>query len=102
MAVRAIAGLVALALLSACATPAPNETVTILPAPDGHVGGVVVQRGESRQVLDRPYATIRSGESQVTQASAAQVRQDFGATLQALPPRPSSFLLYFVLGTDVL
>ena len=101
MAFHAVAALLALAILTACATP-PNETIVIVPAPDGHVGGVVVQRGDSRQVLDRAYATIRPGESQVTQASAAQVRQEFGTTLQALPPRPTTFLLYFVLGTDEL
>ena len=101
MAPHAVAALVVLAALAACATP-PNETIVVLPAPDGHVGGVVVQRGDNRQLLDKPYATIRSGESQVTQASAAEVRQQFDSTLQALPPRPSAFLLYFVLGTDEL
>src|SRR5215217_6764197 len=101
MAVLAVAALIALALLTAAPAP-PNETVVVLPAPDGHVGGVVVQRGEKRQLLDRAYAASRSGESQVTQVSAAEVRQGFGATLQSLPPRPASFLLYFVLGTDEL
>ena len=100
MALPAAAAL-SLLLLAACATK-PNETIVILPPPDGHVGGVVVQRGGERQVLDKPYAAIRSGESQVTQASAAEVNQDFGATLQSLPPRPATFLLYFVLGTDEL
>jgi outer membrane protein OmpA-like peptidoglycan-associated protein len=101
MALPAAAALCALILLAACATP-PNESIVVLPAPDGHVGGVVVQRGSDRQVLDQPYATIRSGESKVTQASAAEVRQDFATTLQSLPPRPTTFLLHFVLGTDEL
>jgi OOP family OmpA-OmpF porin len=101
MAIRAVAGAAALALLTACATP-PNETVVVLPPPDGHVGGVVVQRGENRQTLDRPYAGIRSGASEVSQLSAAEVRQAFGATLQSLPPRPATFVLHFVLGTDEL
>jgi len=98
-AVLAVAAVLATVLLTA--TP-PNETVVVLPAPDGHVGGVVVHRFGGQQVLDRPYAGIRSGESQVTQLAGAEVRADFATTLEALPPRPATFLLYFVLGTDEL
>jgi outer membrane protein OmpA-like peptidoglycan-associated protein len=101
MAVLAIAAIAVLAFLLAPPSP-PNETVVVLPAPDGHVGGVVVERGDQRQVLDRPYATSRSGESQISQLSEAEVRQSFGATLGSLPSRPASFLLYFVLATDEL
>jgi hypothetical protein len=90
-AVLAVAALVAIAILAA--KPAPNETVVVLPAPDGHVGGVVVQRGDNRQILDRPYAGIRSGESQVTQLADSEVQQSFAGTLQSLPPRPATFLL---------
>jgi outer membrane protein OmpA-like peptidoglycan-associated protein len=99
-AVLAVTALVIFAALTA--GPAPNETIVVVPAPDGHVGGVVVQRGENRQVLDRPYAGIRSGESQVSQFPADEVRQSFASTLQSLPPRPATFLLYFVIGTDEL
>lgn len=100
-AVLAIAALIVFAALTATPTP-PSETIVVLPAPDGHVGGVLVQRGNSRQLLDRPYAGIRSGSSAVTQLSAAEVRQGFAATLQALPPRPATFVLHFVTGTDEL
>jgi outer membrane protein OmpA-like peptidoglycan-associated protein len=92
------AALTAALLLAACA--APNETVVVLPAPDGHVGGVVVQRGDDRQVLDKPYAANRAGKA--TTLSAAEVKESFGPTLQSLPARPASFLLYFVTGTDEL
>jgi len=100
-AVLAVAALIAVAALTATPAP-PNETIVVLPAPDGHVGGVVVQRGDSRQLLDKPYAGIRSGESGVTQLPASEVRQRFGATLVALPPRPATFVLHFVTGTDEL
>lgn len=79
-----------------------NETVVLLPGADGKVGTVVVQRGEERQVLNQPYAAIRSGQSEVTLLSAAEVQQSFGNTLEALPQRPSAFLLYFTTGTDEL
>jgi len=81
---------------------APKETVVVLPSADGHTGTVVVQRGEARQVLNQPYATSRSDEAQVAQLSAAEVKQEFGTTLQALPARPTAFILYFVTGTDEL
>ena len=99
-AVLAVAAVVIVAVIAS--RSAPNETVVVLPAPDGHVGGVVVQRGDERQVLDRAYAGIRSGESQVSQVSPAEVEQSFAGTLQSLPPRPATFVLYFVLGTDEL
>jgi outer membrane protein OmpA-like peptidoglycan-associated protein len=79
-----------------------NETVVVLPSADGHTGTVVVQRGETRQVLDQPYATSRTGHSEVEQLSDTEVRQSFGDTLQALPARPTAFMLYFVTGTDEL
>lgn len=81
---------------------APKETVVVLPSPDGHTGTVVVQRGETRQVLNQPYATSRSDEDKVAQLSDAEVKQIFGPTLQALPARPAAFVLYFITGTDEL
>jgi outer membrane protein OmpA-like peptidoglycan-associated protein len=80
----------------------PNETVVVLPGPDGKTGTVIVQRGETRQVLDQPYAASRSGEEQVARLSDAQVRESFGSTLQALPARPTAFMLHFITGTDEL
>ena len=82
--------------------PATNETVVVLPGPDGKVGTVVVQRGETRQVLDQPYAASRTGEAEVARLSDAEVRENFGATLQALPARPTAFMLHFITGTDEL
>lgn len=98
----AVLALAALIVFAAVTATPPGETVVVVPAPDGHVGGVVVQRGDERLILDRPYAGIRKGESQVTQFSPEEVRRQFGGALQSLPPRPESFLLYFVVGTDEL
>src|SRR2546421_2054318 len=80
----------------------PNETVVVLPGPDGKTGTVVVQRGDSRQVLNEPYAASRSGASEVAKLSDTEVRENFGATLRALPARPTAFVLYFITGTDEL
>lgn len=98
MAAIAVVVLIALILFAPRQT---NETVTVLPSADGHIGTVVVQRGDERQVLNQPYATARSGEPVVV-LSAAEVRQTFGPTLEALPARPTVFMLHFVTGTDEL
>jgi len=62
---------------------------------------VVVQRGNEKQVLNQPYATTRNGDA-VQVLAAADVKETFGSTLQALPARPTIFLLYFTTGTDEL
>ena len=100
MGVLAVAAVIGLAVFFL--RPAPQETVVVLPGPDGKVGTVVVQRGETRQVLNQPYAASRSGENQVATLSATEVRDSFGGTLQALPARPTAFVLYFITGTDEL
>jgi len=96
----ALAVVALLALVYWVAKP-PNETVTVLPSADGHIGIVVVQRGNDKQVLNQPYATTRNGDA-VAVLSSDEVMKSFGATLQALPARPTIFLLYFVTGTDEL
>ena len=101
MAALAIVAAIGLAVFLLRPT-APKETVVVLPGPDGKAGTVVVQRGETRQVLNQPYATSRSGEDQVARLSDAEVKQTFGTTLQALPARPTAFVLYFITGTDEL
>jgi len=98
MAVLAVAALVALALL----TGRPVETFVVLPSADGHIGTVVVQRGDTRQVLNEAYATSRLGDAQVTKLSPRELDRVYGAALHALPDRPASFLLYFITGTDEL
>jgi outer membrane protein OmpA-like peptidoglycan-associated protein len=96
----ALAAVALLALVYWVAKP-PNETVTVLPSADGHIGTVVVQRGNDKQVLNQPYATTRNGDA-VQVLAVTDVKETFGSTLQALPARPTIFLLYFVTGTDEL
>jgi len=97
----ALAAVALLALVYWVAKP-PNESVTVLPsAIDGHVGAVVVTRGDKQRVLDKAYATTRNGDA-VLIMNPAQVDEAFAATLQALPSAPTVFTLYFVTGTDEL
>ena len=126
MAVALLGAILALVLLF----PGTKEMVVVVPSADGHVGMVVVERGEDRVILNEAYATSRvtsdgqihleklepkQVESQVKQlpgerASAPQPALEqvaaklpmFHDAIAALPPRPVSFLLYFVTGTDDL
>jgi|SRR5688572_30200239 len=93
------AAVAALASLAGCQTK-PPETVVVLPGPEGRAGTVVVDRGNERTVLDRPYAASRAGAP--VQLNEQVVRQNFGPALATLPERPAFFLLYFITGTDTL
>ena len=103
MLVLVLGALVILGAIYAEPVP-PEKTVVVLPSPDGHTGTVVVQRGGERHVLNQPFAASRltGGQSEMVQLSDAEVRQSFAVTLEALPARPTTFLLYFVRGTDEL
>lgn len=97
----AVAVVALLALVYWVAKP-PSESVTVIPSSDdGHIGSVVVQRGNDRVVLQQAYATTRDG-AKIVILPAEEIEQSFAATLQALPEKPAVFLLYFVTGTDEL
>jgi len=105
--------------------------VVVVPSADGHVGMVVVERGDDRVILNEAYATSRvTSDGQIhleklepKEAQAEEVASTSGAVpeekrpqlervaaslpmfhdaIAALPPRPVSFFLYFVTGTDDL
>jgi outer membrane protein OmpA-like peptidoglycan-associated protein len=75
----------------------------LLPGREGAAGTVVVQERGQEIVLDTAYASARTGAAgrlEAGPASADEVRQVFAAALAAEPPRPVTFILYFVEGTD--
>ncbi len=83
----------------------PGELVVVLPEKSGRVGTVVVERDGPQVVRDKAYAASRITGKQAPQAeqlAAPDVGSSFGDALRALPARPTSFLLYFELGTDTL
>lgn len=106
--------IVLLALVAAGCAEAPpkpaapsvaTELVAVIPGPDGHVGSVIVRSGGSDEVLDRAYAARRvtaDGRSARATVTPEDVSRAFGTTMQALPGRPTSFLLYFLEGKDEL
>ena len=71
----------------------------------GETGAVSVSQGGAERVLDAPYAAAQikePGRIEAAVSSADAVNREFGEALSALPPRPVSFLLYFVEGRDQL
>jgi outer membrane protein OmpA-like peptidoglycan-associated protein len=104
-----VASLAIALLAAACATPparnVPRETFVVLPAADGRVGSVVVKSDGRERVLDRAYAASRvetDGKIGGGILASQDIDRTFGAALAALPPKPSSFLLFFVEGRDEL
>jgi outer membrane protein OmpA-like peptidoglycan-associated protein len=82
-----------------------EELVVLVPAADGHIGTVVVEHGGKQTILNTAYSSfrVRGGEDASNSTVPSEdVRRDFGATLQAIPARPTSFTLYFMTGTDEL
>ncbi|MGH8481404.1 MAG: OmpA family protein [Nevskiaceae bacterium] len=75
---------------------------------DGHVGAVVVSRGDRRQLLDTAYASARSGPTGEIRMAALkpreleEVRRTFAAASEALPERAETYKLYFDLASDSL
>jgi len=105
------AAALATALLCGCATvqPAPTgpETlVVVVPSRhDGHVGAVVVNEGDQREVLNTAYAAARTdSHSQVHRSTmtADQVNALFADASAALPHRAVTYTLYFMLAKPEL
>jgi outer membrane protein OmpA-like peptidoglycan-associated protein len=98
------------ALLTAGCACAPEVTTTpalfvVVPAPDGHVGKIVVTSGGQSHAIDTAYGSQRvTGDGSVRSATLteAEVKAIFGTTMDALPGVPASFILYFLEGKDEL
>ena len=98
--------LLALAAVAAgCASSPRPALFAVVPGADGHVGAVVVRTDRKERVINSAYGAQRlhsDGSVEASRLTAAEVRREFGATLDALPGRPASFMLYFLEGKDEL
>ena len=92
-------GLIALYFL----LPNPIEgRVILLPGPDGKVGSVVVKSQGGEQTLNTAYAGVgvdTAGKLIAETGSADLVKKRYGALIEASPPRPVSFTVYFPSGS---
>jgi len=105
---RCAVAVLALALGACAAEPPKREQVArewmvVLPGPDGKAGSIVVSRAGQEQVLDRPFASARvqtDGTLKPVPTTRDAVHATFATTLEAMPPKPTSFQLYFLEGKD--
>ncbi len=86
-----------LVLLCAGCASSPNSYVMLIESPDGTTGKVFVSDTAGSRVLERSgQATALDGSSAATfEVPGEQARRDFGRTLDAQPPLPETFVLYF-------
>ena len=99
--------LLALAALAAGCASAPKTPAlfAVVPGADGHVGAVVVRTDREERVIDSAYGAQRlrrDGTVEASRLTAADVRREFGTTLDALPGKPATFTLNFLEGKDEL
>lgn len=93
--------LIGLLVLAGCA----SERVVLLPSADGQRSAVVVRTAAGEQRLIQPYAAaaIGPGGNALTYvASEDHVAGRFAGAIAAQPPRPLSFVVYFIEGSDAL
>ncbi|HPU51914.1 MAG TPA: OmpA family protein [Burkholderiaceae bacterium] len=95
-----VAALGALSLLAGCAST--REWYVVMPSQDGHAGSVVVTRDGADTVLEGAYSATASDVRGAYTADPKQVEQAFGAALQATPPRPVTYTLFFAANLDEL
>lgn len=101
--------LISIAIAAALAGAPPEEVaeqrIVLLPSANGSASAVVVQGTNGERLLDQPYASLevmRSGTTREVAMSQAAVKERYGQLLDAQPPRPKSFLLYFASGSNSL
>lgn len=97
------AALAVFLMLAACA----RDTVTLLPGADGGSSGtvaVLTEDGKSVALIDRPYQVgrIRGAAVETRTTNAEEVRRNYGALIDTLPPEPTVYILYFEEGTTTL
>ena len=103
---RLAAALVAAALAAGCASaPVAPALFAVLPAPDGHIGTIVVERDGDKRVVHAAYGAEQlaaDGTLHSHTLTQADVKARFGTTLAALPVPPATFILYFHTDSDEL
>jgi outer membrane protein OmpA-like peptidoglycan-associated protein len=90
--------------LGACSS---GDRVVLIADPDGHVGRVEVTNAGGSQTLDGDKSAVRVTNAKAPPSAPEPVtdqtiQQVWGKALEAMPPRPQTFLLYFKTGSTEL
>lgn len=92
-------------LLSALIGCGGHERAVLLPDQKGNSGALIIKSAGEETILDQPYSAAdvyADGQIKTRVLDPDFVRQQYGETLSALPPRPISFTLYFFADRDEL
>lgn len=84
---------------------ARDDLIALVAKSDGSYGSVVVHQENNALLLDAKQTAARvRGPFAVEPAvlTPEELRQTFGPALDALPPRPATYVLYFIEGKDEL
>lgn len=80
-----------------------NTFVVLIPNDDGQVGAVVVGNAAGERVLNQPSQRLDvAGSGAPVPVTEADLRRDFGDAIQARPPLPEQFTVFFRLGSTQL
>jgi len=98
--IKTALALAALVMLGGCA----SERIVLLPSADGRASSVVVRDASGEVVLSQSYAAVKRSQGANTpyQSTPDEVRERFAQALSAQPARPSTYVLYFESGGNVL
>ena len=88
-------------LLAGCAH---QDTVVLLPDPDGHVGVIEVRTATGTTELTEAYsgARIKGATAVVEPIGQEAVARRYGKVLEGLPAQPRRYMLNFEFGSDRL
>jgi len=99
-------GYLSIFLLLCCTACCPKTTVILLPDGQEASGAVTVTTDSESTTLDTPYqaASIGANTAAITvqRVEREVVEEAYGDSLQALPQRSHSFILYFITGSTEL
>lgn len=92
----------ALALLAGCA--ATTERIVLLPSEGNHASALVVRTDKGETELSAPYETaeVRNGTMVAKAVTPVEVDKRYGPLIEAQPPRPHRYLIYFLPGGKAL
>lgn len=81
-----------------------EDLFVVLPHDDGSVGGIEIDDGQTKVVLDKAFSATRTGatKAQAFDIDKADVDKVFAAALASQPIPPKSFILYFQQGSTKL
>ncbi|MGB0129777.1 MAG: OmpA family protein [Rhodocyclaceae bacterium] len=95
---RCLVVLPLLVLLAGCTTT--TERIVLLPSAGNHASALVVRTDKGETELSKPYevAEIKNGTAVAKAITPTEVGHRYGPLIDAQPPRPHTYVMYFLPG----